>query len=128
MSSKREQKIARSIEMMFAGTDDEMLKDIILACALGKSEDEKDAIVEKWSGKRKEQEEYAAQFKTEFNESNPTGLQDFNPAGECIEIEPVKSADNITFELHEESREFLTPCTGHEGLELKHPNDLLYSA
>jgi hypothetical protein len=44
MMSKREKQIRQSIDTMFSGLDDDVLKQVILACSLGYSEEEKDRI------------------------------------------------------------------------------------
>lgn len=44
--SQREKNIIRSIDMMFKGLDDDVLKEVILATALQKPEEEKEKIIE----------------------------------------------------------------------------------
>ena len=44
MLSRREKQIRQSVDTMFAGMDDDVLKQVILACSLGYSEEEKDRI------------------------------------------------------------------------------------
>lgn len=53
MLSQREKNIIRSIDMMFSGMDDDVLKEVILASALQKPEEQKEELVE--AIKRKQQ-------------------------------------------------------------------------
>jgi hypothetical protein len=46
MLSQREKNIIRSIDMMFKGMDDDVLKEVILATSLQKPEEEKEKLVE----------------------------------------------------------------------------------
>jgi len=71
--SKRERLIRESVESMFRGLDgDELLKNIILYNALGKSEEEKAAMLEAWKRKQEEDAEYLAHFEiTDVAETVP---------------------------------------------------------
>jgi hypothetical protein len=53
MLSQREKNIIRSIDMMFSGMDDDVLKEVLLATTLQKPEEEKEKLVE--AIKRKQQ-------------------------------------------------------------------------
>jgi len=53
MLSQREKNIIRSIDMMFSGMDDDVLKEVLLATALQKPEEEKEKLAE--AIKRKQQ-------------------------------------------------------------------------
>jgi len=71
MLSHREKKIRESIDLMFQGLDDEVLKTVILYTALGKSEEEKDAICEEIKRKQQEDMEFYNR-KFNFNRSLPS--------------------------------------------------------
>jgi hypothetical protein len=62
METRREKRIRESIEMMFKGMDDDFLKEVLIATALNKSEEEKDAIVEAYKRQREEDEERFRSF------------------------------------------------------------------
>ena len=100
MLSHREKKIRESIDLMFQGLDDEVLKTVILYTALGKTEEEKDAMCEEI--KRKQQEDmefYNRKFEIEITKENSEEvLKLINP--ECLinitdVVENEKSNDNI---------------------------------
>jgi hypothetical protein len=98
MLSNREKKIRQSIELMFSGLDDDVLKTVMLYTALGKTEAEKDAMCEEI--KRKQEEDmqyYNSKFEIELTKENSEEvLKLINPA--ClIELTDVveKSNDNI---------------------------------
>lgn len=91
MLSNREKKIRESIEIMFSGLDDDVLKTVMLYTALGKSEAEKDAMCEEI--KRKQEEDmqyYNSKFEIEITKENSEEvLKLINP--EClIEMENIK--------------------------------------
>lgn len=113
--SIREKKIKDSLEMLFNGLDDDVLKTVILYTALGKTEEEKDAVCEKIRKKREEDLEYIRSFEIEINkDTHPDILKLVNPevnitdvVEECGDIKRVcmtpeyelteqeKSLDNI---------------------------------
>lgn len=100
MLSHREKKIRESIDLMFKGLDDDVLKTVILYTALGKSEEEKDAICEEIKRKKEEDMEFFnKKFEIELTKENSEEvLKLMNP--EClINITDVvpneKSNDNI---------------------------------
>jgi len=97
MLSHREKKIRESIDLMFQGLDDEVLKTVILYTALGKSEEEKDAMCEEIKRKQREDMEfYTRKFEVEITKENSEEvLKLMNP--EClINITDLeKSNDNI---------------------------------
>lgn len=100
MFSHREKKIRETLELMFAGMDDDVLKTVILATSLGKSEEEKDAICEEI---RKKQEEDAKFFTEKFEieltkENSEEVLKLINPP--CLLNE--KSNDTITESVAQE--------------------------
>lgn len=109
--SRREKQIHESVELMFHGMNDDALKEIILACALGKSEDEKEAICEKIRQQNAEEEERAKLM---------------IPLEHIIE-EEKKEADNVK-ESHEENNGPVSSGEGEQGLKLIHPDHLVYSA
>lgn len=100
MLSHREKKIRESIDAMFQGLDDEVLKTVILYTALGKSEEEKDAMCELIKKKQQEDMEfYTKKFEIEITKENQEEvLKLINP--ECLinitdVVENEKSNDNI---------------------------------
>lgn len=58
MLSHREKNIIRSIDLMFQGMDDDVLKEVILATSLQKSEEEKERILEIIKEKKREDTKY----------------------------------------------------------------------
>lgn len=60
--SIREKKIRESLDMLFSGLDDETLKSVMLYTALGKSEEEKDALCEMIKRKNEEDAKYLEKF------------------------------------------------------------------
>jgi hypothetical protein len=58
MLSRREKSIIQSVELMFSGLDDDALKEVILATALQKSEEEKERIIEDIKKKKEEDMKY----------------------------------------------------------------------
>lgn len=84
MESLREKNIKKSIDMMFKGMDDDVLKTVVLYTALCKSEEEKDAICEEIKKKKEEDLAYFNQkFEIEVNKDNAEEvLKLINP--ECI--------------------------------------------
>jgi len=100
MLSHREKKIRESIDLMFQGLDDDVLKTVILYTALGKSEEEKDAMCELIKKKQQEDMEfYNNKFEIELTKENQEEvLKLINP--ECLinitdVVENEKSNDNI---------------------------------
>lgn len=107
--SRREKQIHESVELMFQGMNDEGLKQIILACALGKSEEEKEAICEKIRQHNAEEKERA----------------DLMIPLEHI-IEQEKKGGDIVKD--EENNGPVSSGQGEQGLKLVHPDHLVYSA
>ena len=100
MLSHREKKIRESIDLMFQGLDDDVLKTVILYTALGKSEEEKDAMCELIKKKQQEDMEfYNKKFEIEITKENQEEvLKLINP--ECLinitdVVENEKSNDSI---------------------------------
>jgi hypothetical protein len=100
MLSHREKKIRESIDLMFQGLDDDVLKTVILYTALGKSEEEKDAMCELIKKKQQEDMEfYNNKFEIELTKENSEEvLKLINP--ECLinitdVVENEKSNDSI---------------------------------
>lgn len=60
MLSNREKNIVKSIELMFQGMEQDDLKEVMLAIALKKSEEEKDRIAEEIKRKKEQDLEYIA--------------------------------------------------------------------
>ena len=58
MESLREKNIKESIELMFKGLDDDVLKTVMLYTALCKSEEEKDAVCEQIKKAKEEDMKY----------------------------------------------------------------------
>jgi hypothetical protein len=72
MLSQREKNIIKSIDLMFQGMDDDVLKEIVLATTLQKSEEEKEKIVEMIKKKQKEDLEYIKdKFEIEITKDEP---------------------------------------------------------
>lgn len=71
MLSLREKKIKESVELMFQGLDDDVLKTVVMYSALCKSEEEKDAICEEIRKKNEEDLAYFTQrYEIEINKDN----------------------------------------------------------
>jgi hypothetical protein len=73
MLSKKEKRITKNVELMFQGLEDDPLKEIILAVALNKTQEEKDAIAEQI--RLKNEEDYAERlklFEVKCDIENPT--------------------------------------------------------
>lgn len=74
MLSKHQKKIAKSIDVLFDGLEDDSLKEIMLACALNKTQEEKDAICEQIRLKNEaDYKEKLAHFEIKVDEENPNG-------------------------------------------------------
>lgn len=72
MLSIREKNIIASIDLMFKGMDNPELKAVMLACALGKTEEEKDRICEEIRKKKEDDHRYYTdKFEVVCDESNP---------------------------------------------------------
>jgi hypothetical protein len=70
--SQREKNIVRSIDAMFQGMDDDVLKEIILATALQKSEQEKEKIIEAIRQKNeKDLQDIEEKFQIHIDSSEP---------------------------------------------------------
>jgi hypothetical protein len=108
--SIREKKIKDSLEMLFSGMDDEVLKTVILYTALGKSDEEKDAVCEQIRKKKDEDLEYINSFEIEINkDTHPDILKLVNPqvnitdvVEECGDIKRVCMSPE--YELTEEEK------------------------
>jgi hypothetical protein len=100
MFSHREKKIRESLELMFSGMDDDILKTVLLCTSLGKSEEEKDAICADIKRKQEEDNQfYTQKFEIEITKENSEEvLKLINP--ECLLNE--KSTDSITETIKEE--------------------------
>ena len=77
MLSRREKSIIQSVELMFQGMDDDALKEIILATALQKSEEEKERIIEDIKKKKEEDMKY------------------FNEKFELDKVEPIQPFEKV---------------------------------
>jgi hypothetical protein len=76
MLSRREKSIKASIDLMFKGLDHDELKEIILATALEKSEEEKEELVENIKKKQKQDLEYINEkFEIIIDKDNPYQTQ-----------------------------------------------------
>ena len=84
MQSFKEKKITATIEKLFEGLDDDILKTVVLYTALGKSEEEKDAICEQI---RKKQEEDMKYFMEKFEIDGLEALEQVETAPVVIEEE-----------------------------------------
>jgi hypothetical protein len=77
MLSQREKSMLRSIDLMFQGMDDDVLKEVILATALQKPEEEKEKIIE--SIKRKKALDMAdieEKFEIKIDNTEPLKMLD----------------------------------------------------
>lgn len=72
METFREKNIRESVERYFKGVDDDILKSIVMYTALGKSEEEKDALCEQINKKREEDLKYFQEkFEIEISKDTP---------------------------------------------------------
>jgi hypothetical protein len=70
--TQREKNIIKSIDIMFQGMDDEVLKEVILATALQKSEEEKEKIIEAIKKKQEQDlKDIKEKFEIEIDSSEP---------------------------------------------------------
>jgi len=95
--SIREKKIREQVDNFFRGVDDDILKTIVLYTALGKSEEEKDAMCEVLRKKKEEDAKYAEQFEIVLDKDTPEEIVKLiNPDNiEVINDQPIKCADCI---------------------------------
>lgn len=117
--SRRERSIRESVESMFRGLDgDDLLKNIILYNALGKSEEEKDAMLDAWKRKQEEDKGYLEQFQiTDVAETVPP--IDLSPALDVSIAEDIlDNADGRCWQLDKADK---MPA-------LEHPDNGEYSA
>jgi hypothetical protein len=85
MLSKKEQQITKSIELMFQGLEDDPLKDILLAVALNKSEEEKERIAEQIRLKNeRDYEDMRARFEVEVSSENPYAATELTTESKVI--------------------------------------------
>lgn len=94
MLSLKEKNIRASVDLMFQGLDDDVLKNIILYTALEKSEEEKDKLCEEIKKAKEQDMEYFNQkFEIIVDKNTPQEvLSLLNPEAQ-INLE--KSPDNI---------------------------------
>lgn len=72
MESFKDKHIRESVERYFTGVDDDILKSIVLYTALGKSDEEKDALCEQINKKREEDLKFFKEkFEIEINKDTP---------------------------------------------------------
>jgi hypothetical protein len=98
LSKRHQQKIARSIDTLFHGLEDDTLKEIMLACALNKTQEEKDAICEELRLRnQQEYEERLALFEIQANAENPNGAIELTQQSRVIITEEAKpdGEDNV---------------------------------
>jgi hypothetical protein len=101
--SQREKNMIRSIDLMFKGLDDDVLKEVILATALQKSEEEKEKIIEAIKTKHKQDlQDIEDKFQIRIDNTEPLKMLDLFKT--YIEQNPqlVKQ-----IEEEEERKEFL---------------------
>lgn len=95
MESRREKAIKQSIELMFTGMEHDELKHIMLAVALNKTDEEKDAICEQIrKTKEKDLEDMLARYTIDNVEetTNCKGEIILQPVEEEPAKEPTQSA------------------------------------
>lgn len=115
--TRREKKIRESIEFMFKGLDDDVLKTVMLYTALAKSDEEKEKAIEKLKRLREEDEERAKYFEI-------TDIREVVGEGRVVEMTPALdsdlSQDNIT---NESACGIWQSGEGHESVAPEHPDD-----
>jgi len=121
--SRRERSIRESIEVLFKGLDgDDLLKNIVLMNALGKSEEEKDAMLEAWKRKQAEDMEYLAKF--EITDVAATAPEiDLTPALDVSIAEDIlDNADGRCWQLDKADKMLALehPDNGEHSSERKH--------
>ena len=101
LSKRHEQKIIRSIDTLFHGLEDDTLKEIMLACALNKSQEEKDAICEELRLRnQREYEERLAYFEIQANAENPNGAIELTQESRVIITEEPKQEQDGEDNIH----------------------------
>ena len=77
MLSQREKSIMKGVDLLFQGMEDDALKEIVLANALQKSEDEKERILEIIRQKKTDDVKYINEkFEIEINRDDPLKMLD----------------------------------------------------
>lgn len=89
--SIREKKIKESLDIFFKGVDDDVLKTVMLYTALGKSEEEKDAICEVLRKKREDDMKYIEQFEIVVDKDHPEGILNVVNPKDVTEINIIDS-------------------------------------
>ena len=89
--SIREKKIKESLETLFAGLDDDVLKTVMLYTALGKSEEEKDAICEQIRKKKEADMEYIQKFEITIDKDTPEEILKLINPKDVTEINIIDS-------------------------------------
>ena len=78
---------------MFRGLDDDVLKECVLATALGKSEEQKDRIIEELKRKHEEDRKlYEERFQIEIKSDGTTKMSELFPREV---VQPTKSDDIV---------------------------------
>ena len=77
MLSQREKAVMKGVDLLFQGMEDDALKEIVLANALQKSEDEKERILEIIRQKKSEDIKYINEkFEIEIGRDDPLKMLD----------------------------------------------------
>lgn len=77
MLSQKEKSIMKGVDLLFQGMEDDALKEIVLANALQKSEDEKEYILEIIRQKKTDDVKYINEkFEIEINRDDPLKMLD----------------------------------------------------
>lgn len=120
MLSQRKKNIEKSIEIMFAGLEQEDLKQVMLAIALDKSEEEKEEIAERI---RKEKEADLAYIQSRFElESALEAVGDTQVIVKELNDVTILSNDNI------DERNISSELNqGHKSTSFEHAKDIVYS-
>lgn len=90
--SHREKKLRESLDIMFAGLDDDVLKTVIFYTAKGASEEEKDKICEQLKQKQEEDLKYFSEkMEIRIDHTVPEEVvqQLMNPEAKVVEITDV---------------------------------------
>ena len=77
MLSQKEKSVMKGVDLLFQGMEDDALKEIVLANALQKSEDEKERILEIIRQKKTDDVKYINEkFEIEINRDDPLKMLD----------------------------------------------------
>lgn len=110
MLSQREKNITKSIELMFQNMEQDDLKEVMLAIALNKSQEEKDRISEELKKQKERDLEY---IKSRYENDS---IENIVSEAKIISIDNIDER-NISRESNK----------GHKGSSLINAKDIIYS-